>query len=262
MATSKEIAAATATTETVIRERPKHGMQYDSQVVWVLDPGDNETRRNGDRLHGKRCAIDEKDRSAIISGGAATWPANLPKTRNSRVYIVGHGVPIGDAKGQVIGFKISAENGLNLDAAVLATRIRGLLDGTKVKRIALVMCYGGGWKAKSIGPERSFAFELAQYCGDLADDITARVDETFVRGMTLPRSNTEDVAKLSAALAPHMRRLHAMQNAAGNEVSVLGAAKTVAGFNVHEKGSVIIVRPNEADPKKPGFEYRNQWLSE
>lgn len=250
---------ATATVREVLRHRPQRGMKYDSQVVWILDPLDAETTRNGNRLHGKRCAIGQGDNSAIVCGESVTWPAALPKSGNSRLYVVGHGVPLGDARGQVIGFKISSESGRNLDAQALASKIGSLLGGTKIKRIGLVMCYGGGWKAENIGPERSFAFQLAEHCVGLTEDITARVDEMFVQAATLPRADTDKAAGVSEKLAPHMQALHRMKNARDQDVSVLTATKRVAGFQPHQPGSVIVVKPNAANPKVPQYEFRREW---
>ncbi len=197
-----------------------------------------------------------------MTGESVSWPASLARTTNSRVYIVGHGVPLGDATGRVTGFKIASENGKNLAAAELVDKLKGLLDKVQAKRIALVMCYGGGWKTSGVAPERSFAYEFAKLCVGLASDITARVDEMGVVGATLPTADIEKTVEVAPRIADRLGALHTMKNQAGKSVRVLGAHKEVDGFQAHGPESVVIFKPNASKPEQPSFAYRKQWSGE
>jgi hypothetical protein len=66
------------------------------------------------------------------------------------------------------------------------------LGGTKIKRISLHMCYGGGNRNRKAGGgvevrvKDSFAYKLASYCGELADDVTGRTLEVAITVLWVP----------------------------------------------------------------------------
>jgi hypothetical protein len=109
---------------------------------------------------------------------AVTWYAS------SRLIILGHG---DDASTYIIG------TGIQWDAKELARQVERWLNLSKIKRISLHMCFGGGNRGAAVDtdadkfvvhPSRSFAYRFASHCS-LAETVTARTEEvrmTRLRG--------------------------------------------------------------------------------
>lgn len=146
--------------------------RYDAQWVMYLD----------DDLKDTACALANKKGNVTVGGyrrvpyGSDSVPTNALSglVPNARLIVLGHG----DEKSTSIGYK-------NILPETLAEWISIWLAGTRIKRISLHMCYGGGNRGAAVGsdhtnfsvsPFQSFAFKLAARCGAYAEDVTARTE--------------------------------------------------------------------------------------
>lgn len=181
-------------------------MDYTTQAIICLA---SDLRESAEALQGKRVAAG--DATGIVNE-VNQWRSTvsyypmlaLPNLfTNSRLIIIGHG----DA-----GSSYIMGDGIQWDAKELARRARGWIH-TKINRISLHMCFGGGNRGTGGGanfgnfqihPGRSFAFKFASYC-DFAQSVTARTERT---NMVTSTTNGVLVTARREVGAPGAKRHH------------------------------------------------------
>lgn len=173
-------------------------MRYDSQAILLLAP---DLMPDAQHLQQKReAAGDIKNafdfnmpKSRIFQHQQITVLPIEYRQNTSRIFVLGHGDP-GSTK------IFSARNGgQSWDPAQLHAILKAWMTTTgyqpsKVQRISLLMCYGGGNRGGNRGknaivagsglnqtgfqvkPENSFAHNFARIAGTLTVDVTARTD--------------------------------------------------------------------------------------
>lgn len=168
---------------------PKH-MRYVTQAIVLLA---QDLSENADALQSKRVAAEDLqikfgddppiDKSRIFQGLQITTLEEEYRQPTSRIIVLGHG--------DIDSTAIMGDGGLQLDGKQFAQRMRGWLTApgykpSRVQRISLHMCYGGGRRgtapvlgsSNAVGfaksPVNSFAYEFARHAGELAVDVTAR----------------------------------------------------------------------------------------
>jgi hypothetical protein len=177
-------------------------MQYVSQAIVFIA---SDLEENARALQMKREAagdttvefegFDPFAKSIVLQGpliGTLPWAYRQPE---SRLIILGHG----DEKSTFIA--TAERGGSTYTPLQFAEVVRGWLGAnsnyapTKVKRISLHMCHGGGNRGSAEGntlnraffeeftklPADSFAYKFASMAGELAVDITARTDDVGMR---------------------------------------------------------------------------------
>jgi len=156
-------------------------MKYEQQVICCFD---EDLWEHADLLQIKRRLTEDAEKSATLElwkGGfqGAVPTVDLPYM--SRLVLVGHGVKQGSQARYLFSKRDVAPQ-------ALAKLCHHILSGSKINRISLHMRCGGGdvgdrgtpgtdpstWY---ISPEKSFAAELASYCGPVADWISARTND-------------------------------------------------------------------------------------
>ncbi|MDI1260680.1 hypothetical protein [Aquabacterium sp.] len=146
-------------------------MPYAAQIVKYLDGDLEPTAKHIANKPGNTTASwgPYSGSSTQSPGGALSGVG-----ADFRLVIVGHGDPQSTSIGNN-----------NLSAKKLAEVVSIWLGGTKIKRISLHMCHGGGNRGSATGadveqftvrPQNSFAAKFASYCGQLTQDVTARTD--------------------------------------------------------------------------------------
>ena len=168
---------------------PKH-MQYITQAIVLLA---QDLTDNADALQNKRIAAGDRqisfdddppiEKSRIFQGLQITTLDEPYRQPTSRIIVLGHG--------DIDSTAIMGDGALQLDGKQFAQRMRGWLtspgfEPSRVQRISLHMCYGGGRRgAASVAgssnaagfaksPLNSFAYEFARHAGELTVDVTAR----------------------------------------------------------------------------------------
>jgi len=129
-------------------------------------------------LQAKRMAAGDAQKSQIVMGLKPKLNKPLPKTENARLYIVGHGVDLGDNT-----VAIQVESPLTSKNVREASEFFPIVENfvaelpeKKVRRISLFMCNSAGLHPAG-NADQSFAAELANLCKDLTTDITGRRGE-------------------------------------------------------------------------------------
>jgi len=146
-------------------------MPYQAQVVRYLDADLEDTARHIANKPGNTTV-----NWAQYSGGADDLPGGPigGVVADTRLVILGHG----DRASTSIGYR-------NLSAERLARVVERWLGGTRIRRISLHMCYGGGNRGQAGGsdadnfavhPNTSFAYRFASYAGQLTVDVAGRTD--------------------------------------------------------------------------------------
>lgn len=177
-------------------------MQYSTQaIVYIAD----DLSGNAATLQLKRGLAGDVDEAPADAKSppprSKIFPAPLVNTlpadyrqATSRLIILGHGDQ-GSTRicTAVIG-------GHQYDAQHFARMVRGWLGGdgggkpSRVKRISLHMCFGGGNRGGAVDsgnlrqfmsqytvlPTKSFAHDFASRAGELAEEISARTDDTWM----------------------------------------------------------------------------------
>ncbi|MFT8243736.1 hypothetical protein [Roseomonas sp. BN140053] len=175
--------------------QPPKKMRYDSQaIVYLAD----DLWGTANTLQRKRVAAGDTEnafdfdlaKSRIF---AYTQITALPleyRQATSRLIILGHG-------NEASTFIATAtQGGRSFTPEQLYAEVKKWLTAsgyktTRVQRVSLHMCYGGGNRGAlpiagssnrpgdfTVDPRTSFAYKLARICGDLTVDVTARADET------------------------------------------------------------------------------------
>jgi hypothetical protein len=146
-------------------------MAYQAQVVMYLDVDLEPTARHTAHKPGNKTLS-----WSLYSGGPDQLPAAAVQgvVADTRLVIIGHGNPTSTTIGNRY-----------LTPERLARVVDVWLGGTRIKRISLHSCYGGGNRGRAVGaqvgnfevhPSNSFAFKFARYAGQLTVDVTARTD--------------------------------------------------------------------------------------
>jgi hypothetical protein len=160
-------------------------MKYSSNYVIQLDADDAITA-GADAIIGKRHAAGDGDKCQKLDASnftnqttpkrslAEMTKSDPPVDQNSLLTIVAHCDP---GNGGISERSLSPQH--------LAKAVLKYLGGTKIRRISLDMCHGGGKRGPVVGknvesfeqkPTDSFAYRFASYAGQLARDVTARTD--------------------------------------------------------------------------------------
>jgi hypothetical protein len=163
-------------------------MDYASQIIVLLDDDLEENARN---LQRKREIAGDADKSFLYYPfkGNSFEPKPPDDRRapalssNARIYIVAHGAPSSDV---VSSRKLNDEQ--------IARLIRALLkacEASKVRRVSVTACFGGGNPSGSNGSENhalarveshnSFGCRLFERIKDIADEVAAYTDVVAVQ---------------------------------------------------------------------------------
>jgi hypothetical protein len=230
-------------------------MKYAAQVVWCIDPGDPAMLFMAEGLHGKRVAKGEGGLSQMVFGLSPNWPLLPATTDNIRLYVIAHGVNVSGvgtpAVKIAIGHPVSATT--TQTAAEFFLLLRDLVQKSpqhRVRRISLVMCNGAGIQGKmNVG--NSFAKQLADLCGGLTVDITARNGELTVHRTSFPKPDIDE------GYFPDTNPLYTVM-IEGKECSVVNARKlpnviTQGVKQMYHRFRTYVIVPNQAPELKPDY---------
>lgn len=212
-----------------LKEKLPKPMRYAAQVIWLLDPNDADMKQTADLLFAKRVAAGDSAKCQLVKGLKGDCnAANLPKSAEIRLCIVGHGVEERDDK-NLLNFGIQTElSKLPLSAGKLLPYLVELISKMpekRVRRISLQMCNSAGI-LNEIPPKDSFAQELVGMCPHLTTDITGRLGAVKLNYDSYPKSVMDQY------LEPFPNPFHTVIDQLENEPqrSVLNARKKVRTF--------------------------------
>ncbi len=222
-----------------------------AQVVWCLEPNDDQLMPMAHGLQGKRVAAGEGGKSAIVTGNTPDWPHVPGNPGDIRLYVVAHGATVGGAVPPrvdiMVGGRIPLTAKLFFDD--LLQKFLQKVPGGKVKRISLVMCNTAGVDGPEAIPlDRSFAQQLVDLCGALTTDIVGRRGEVDVNRDLFPKDAVDRIYQRLPN--PQPNPLHTV-TLRGAECSVVNARKWVD--DARSKFRTYIFRAGQRPELKPGY---------
>lgn len=238
---------------------PKRQMSYEAELIWVVATDDLENLTWGQSLLGKRKSAGDIDRCGATTGLTPRWPDLPCKSANIRLYVIAHGVEIRGTVPPTIELATAKDLTHNtLTAEDFFPKLKDLVLKTpakQVKRIALVMCNGGGLKganaAESISPSESFAQRLVNKCEGLTEDITARMGVVTGERIFFPKETIDGRYKKAFEEGKTNSDKNPLQTIIDKrELSLTNLAKWVDGTD-HFR--TYIFTPNKPPKLKTGY---------